>query len=148
MIRLAKKTRFRLFLIILIPILIIIVIFYSGVYTSNQIKFSNFIDSNNNNDNNYHFGKVSVNNDLPLSLNPKDTNNLFTHSNSIDNNYNEELVCNDLNSNQTFDINTIDDYQKLEFKPQYKTYWNYSFEKKYLEIKEKWKQLPLKVNIS
>jgi hypothetical protein len=119
------------------------VIFYSGVYTSNQIKFSNFFDSNN--DNNYHFGKVSVSNDLPLSY---DTNNLFTQSNSIDNNNNEELICDELNSNQTFDINTIDDYQKLEFKPQYKTYWNYSFEKKFFQIKDKWKQLPLKVNIS
>jgi len=112
------------------------VIYYSGVYTSNQIKFSNFIDSNNDNNDN---------NDLPFSLKPKDTNNLFTQSNSIDNN--ENLICNELNSNQTFDINTINDYQKLEFKPQYKTYWNYSFEKKYFEIKEKWKQLPLKVNI-
>jgi len=164
MIRLPKKTRLRLFLILLIPVIIIIVIFYSGVYTSNELKFSAFAP----NDNNYHLSKISdnkdsvveVNNDLSLNSdkNNRNINNnesnkpqekssilKFPWSQYNNDDHHYQPICNQIDSAQSIDINTIDDYQKLQFKPQYKTYWNYSYENNYLKNKENWQQLPLKV---
>lgn len=47
----------------------------------------------------------------------------------------------------TQDIDTAEIYPTLNFKPMYKTYWNHSFEKRYLKQKESWHKLPLRVSL-
>ncbi|XP_076365138.1 alpha-mannosidase 2-like isoform X2 [Tachypleus tridentatus] len=43
------------------------------------------------------------------------------------------------------DIRTWDIYPTLNFNPTFQTYWNRTFEKRYLKKKENWKKVPLKV---
>ncbi|CAM1322760.1 Uncharacterised protein g8209 [Pycnogonum litorale] len=42
-------------------------------------------------------------------------------------------------------VNTVEDYQNLNFKPQTQIYWNDEYEKRYQETRKSWKHLPLKV---
>lgn len=151
----AKKTRVRLFLLFFIPIVVLIgLLFYSAVYSDNDLKLYNLVnrlDNINNNLNRVSSQTVSplndnqINNKNSNDFKTKTTENFFKFSDQTND---DNLKCSPFVSNQTFDINTIDGYNNLEFSPQFKNYWNYSFERKYLEIKQNWNQLPLKVWIS
>lgn len=43
------------------------------------------------------------------------------------------------------DISTTYLYPKLNFQPRSRTYWNYTFEKRYLKTRDQWNKIPLKV---
>ena len=158
----AKKTRLRLLLLFFIPIVIVIgLIFYSSLYSDNEnLKFYNFgnhfngldnkrdsiIESDLNNNNNNIFDGNNDSNEFKPKVVQNNEKSVykFTFNENQESNI-DNTKCNAFVSNQTFDINTIDDYNSLEFSPQFKNYWNYSFERKYFEIKQNWNQLPLKV---
>lgn len=58
-----------------------------------------------------------------------------------------KLPCeNPVSPLKNVDINTPDVYPALNFKPPYRSYWNYTFEKRYLKTKENWDKLPLHVS--
>ncbi|XP_015926763.2 alpha-mannosidase 2 [Parasteatoda tepidariorum] len=59
----------------------------------------------------------------------------------------EELKCSTVRPLKNVDISTPEVYPTLNFKPPYRSYWNYTFERRYLKIKENWDKLPLEVII-
>lgn len=58
-----------------------------------------------------------------------------------------KLPCDPVQPLKNVNINTPDVYPMLNFKPPYRSYWNYTFEKRYLKTKEDWDKLPLHVII-
>lgn len=58
----------------------------------------------------------------------------------------EELKCSTVRPLKNVDISTPEVYPTLNFKPPYRSYWNYTFERRYLKIKENWDKLPLEVS--
>ncbi|GIY50393.1 alpha-mannosidase 2 [Caerostris extrusa] len=59
----------------------------------------------------------------------------------------QKLPCDPLPPLKNVDLNTPDVYPLLNFKPPYRSYWNYTFEKRYLKVRENWNKLPLQVII-
>lgn len=57
-----------------------------------------------------------------------------------------KLPCDPVPPLKNVNINTPDVYPALNFKPPYRSYWNYTFEKRYLKTKENWDKLPLHVS--
>ncbi|GFX31300.1 uncharacterized protein TNCV_2061191 [Trichonephila clavipes] len=55
----------------------------------------------------------------------------------------QPLPCDPLPPLRNVDINTPDVYPSLNFKPPYRGYWNYTFDMRYLKVKETWNKLPL-----
>lgn len=58
-----------------------------------------------------------------------------------------KLPCDPVPRLKNVNINTPDVYPTLNFKPPYRSYWNYTFEMRYLKTKENWDKLPLHVSI-
>jgi hypothetical protein len=56
------------------------------------------------------------------------------------------LPCDPLPPLKNVGINTPDVYPALNFKPPYRSYWNYTFDMRYLKTKENWNKLPLHVS--
>ncbi|GBM34736.1 hypothetical protein AVEN_208896-1 [Araneus ventricosus] len=59
----------------------------------------------------------------------------------------QSLPCDPVPPLRNVDINTPDVYPTLNFKPPYRSYWNYTFERRYLKVKENWNKLPLQVSV-
>lgn len=58
-----------------------------------------------------------------------------------------KLPCEPVPALRNVNISTPDVYPSLNFKPPYRSYWNYTFERRYLKTKENWDKLPLHVSI-
>lgn len=168
MFRIAKKTRLRYTLIVFLVIVAIIVIFYSALYTPHESRFPHFLTSNNDNNNvNVHNDNetvfdnviplINANSDAsardehrktPLLKDTKRVNKIslikFPWS-EVSNDDNERQKCDAIDAVNDIDIITGDVYRKLEFRPNFKSYWNYTFEQNYFKVKENWRQTPLKV---
>ncbi|XP_054155029.1 alpha-mannosidase 2-like [Oppia nitens] len=166
----AKKGRLRLFLCFLVPIIVLIFLI---IYTTNDLKINDFVPNyyrlDDNNDNRLN-GKDSDSVINDINNNDDDNHNSDTNDHNFDNErhydknivtfakpitHEEDLLSNDIHngkclpfaSNLSVDINTIDGYKDLEFNPKFKSYWNYTFERKYEQTRDNWHELPLKVII-
>lgn len=58
----------------------------------------------------------------------------------------ESLPCDPVPPLKDVGINTPDVYPTLNFKPPYRSFWDFTFERRYLKIKETWNKQPLQVS--
>lgn len=57
----------------------------------------------------------------------------------------DDAVCSSVVLSPRVDLQTVRVYQKLDFKPNYRSYWNLKLERNYQSRKEQWPKTPLRV---